>query len=199
MASVAEREPSEHEIVGHVFGKASPILTWRPSPASKTAQLVSAISTSASDPGLRPSRAPTKRMVAWPLVKSVARERGHALRALGTLVALSLLCGSVLAVGIYVVLGEETGLSHARALPTRVAATHVTEATADMLMLSPPSGTAATDPASPAIAPAAPSPPPAVPASAHHGRAQRGHREAAAPPRAPHASIGGTRSSHRTT
>jgi hypothetical protein len=178
MGAAAESQPSEHEIVGHVFGKASPILTWRPavSPPSIT---VPDPASSSDASGLRPSRATTKRMVAWPVLQQTARGKSPAIGALATLVALSLLCGSVLAAAIYVALGQDAPLLRANAAPTRAFTTHAMTATVDTLAAAPTPLPEATPIATPPPAPAAQPRAPAPATPTHRGAARRAHREAA--------------------
>jgi hypothetical protein len=182
MTAVAGRDPSEHELqdfIGRVFTKASPILTWRP---VKVQRITPAPPAAADVEGARVepsmidrlSRATTKRMVAWPVVPSVRSARGRsrtpALRALLTLVAFSLLCGSALTLCVYVLLGDDGGGWRAQARPVRIATVHVAEESFDLLL----PGAADLTPS-----PVATSSEPAPPAAIHRTAAPRGRAHTA--------------------
>ncbi len=204
MAAVAEREQSEHEFVGQVFSKASPILTWRPVKVQRITLSPPAPDGASDASMVRVSRAPTKRMVAWPVVRSIggragrARlvrlgERGRAVRALLVLVSLSLLCGTVLAACIYFTLGEGSVATvwHPKTPSTRAAVLHVAKVSTDVLASAPVAPIAVATPAAAPLRPVAPAPP-------HRGRAHRGYRgtESAS---AMHQPAAGTRAPHGTT
>jgi hypothetical protein len=208
MAAVAERQQSEREFVGHVFSRPSPILTWRP---VKVQRITMAAANGADRPSDAASnhyasRAPTKRIVAWPVVRNIGHGPGYgtgrALRALLTLMGLSLLCGSALAIGVYLILGDgsialhpstaatanvEVAALHA-GLPSRVARPH----------LFAREGVDTLAPAPVPVVATAVVPHPAAPLSApaHRGRAHRGHHDGGSPLHAFHAppgSAGGAR------
>jgi hypothetical protein len=180
MPAIEERELSEHDFIGHVFMKASPILTWRPTKVQRItpAQIGERTSDSASH---RFSRAPTRRMMSWPVIARVRRTPTRALRALLTLVAFSLLCGSALTLCVYVLLGDSSPFAgdgatacHASVVPTRAAVAHVADARLDTLL------TASATPVAPlAVAAATPAPARRTAARAQHAsghaNAQHGH------------------------
>jgi hypothetical protein len=147
MPGVFEPEPSKPDFLGQILSKSSPVLTWKPvkvqritpTPPSPDVVDLSSEADRTSD-GFeasisRASRATTRRMVAWPVLPGLTRERGRMLRALGTLVAFSLLCGAALTVCVYVLLGGDSAIAaRPKPAPTRVAVTHVAEPTFDTLL-----------------------------------------------------------------
>jgi hypothetical protein len=144
MAAVAGREPSDHELVGQVFKRPSPILTWRP---VKVQRITPTAPAGNGDEALadRFSRAPTKRMVAWPVMPGARAARANAMRALLTLVAFALLCAAALTVCVYVLFGEgSNGPSASRAFAhddmqtVRVGVRHVASETFDSLLPAAP-------------------------------------------------------------
>jgi hypothetical protein len=199
MVAVAERDQSGREFVGHVFSRPSPILTWRPVKVQRITQTAFASdeagSVSASPDS--PSLAPTKRLLAWPVVRRVGRGPGRgpvrAIRALLTLITLSLMCGSALAIGVYFAFGDGPSTASAdvaplRAnLPSRVARTHVGDHRVDTL---------APEPAPVVTAIAAH---PAAPASHRARTTRRPHHEGGSTLHAFHSQARGTRSPHRAT
>jgi hypothetical protein len=202
-AKIEERELSEHDFIGHVFTKASPILTWRPTKVQRItpSQIGERVSDSAVH---RFSRAPTRRMVSWPVVSRLSsgarRAPTRAIRALGTLIAFSLLCGSALTLCVYVLLGDSSPFggsamtasgNAARGIATRAAVAHVA------------SGTPSTDTLVTPAAPVAMAPLPAHRTAAraqHAGHASHGHAAPAAHAgRAAHASAASRGSANRRT
>jgi hypothetical protein len=201
MPAIEERELSEHDCIGHVFTKASPILTWRPTKVQRiTPSQIGARVSDADDH--RFSRAPTKRMLSWPVVARVRRPT-RALRAFLTLVAFSLLCGSALTLCVYVLLGDSSPFGESasalrvNAVPTRAAVTHVAAQRMDTLVTAAPAALAP-------IALAGSSSSPAHRTAARHpaGRPQHGHAYPAAAShagRAAHAAAGSTSANRRAT
>ena len=129
-AAIAKREPDDSSFVGQVLMRSSPVLTWRPAvvqrlekeamdshPAFADAAdlhrvpLESSVRLTRSS---RPSKATTRRMVAWPLVAKLVHQtktdRGArvALR-LGSAIAAGLVLGLVALLAI----GPLLGRSHA--------------------------------------------------------------------------------------
>lgn len=134
LVELIEDDESGPNFIGKVFAKSSPILTWRP---TKVQRITPTPAADAGESGAHSfSRAPTRRMVSWPLVREVqGPSKRRALRALLTLVAFSLLCGSALTLCVYVLLGD-TGPTawQAKPAPTRIGSVHVTADHVDTLV-----------------------------------------------------------------
>jgi hypothetical protein len=204
MVAVAERDQGEREFVGHVFSRPSPILTWRPVKVQRIAS--TALSSDTAGCADSPSLAPTKRLLAWPVVRRVGRGSGRgpvrAIRALLTLVTLSLMCGSALAIGVYLAFGDgpawHSNASTASAdvaplrtdLPSRVATAHVGDHRLDTLAPAPV----------PVVTAVAPRPTaPAAPASHRVRTTRHPHHDGGSTLHAFHSPARGTRSPHRAT
>jgi hypothetical protein len=139
-----EPRPSKHDFIGQVIEKASPILTWRPQKVQRIQVGAPAVPriTEPSEASFNPvvtfSRATTRRMVSWPVVPELPRARVPALRALLTLIAFSLLCGSALTLCVYMLFGENGVAARASSPVSRVAVTHVEGKAALDTLASPP-------------------------------------------------------------
>ena len=197
----AEPEGSQPDFLGRVFARSSPVLTWRPVKVQRITPASSGVVDRLSDSDAhRFSRAPTKRVEPLPVLPHAQGAKRRAFRALLTLVAFSLLCGSALTLCVYVLLGTSPSAWHRREAPVRVGLPHVADERFDTLLsASPPPEPAAAEAAAPRHA--------AV--RAWGGHVQRGHRDPAGSLRARHAphaggarsagSTGGMPANHRTT
>jgi hypothetical protein len=198
-AALSQREPSKPDpFIGQVFRRASPILTWRPAlearaererVARANVQELSGASLLEDRESFRFSRAPTRKMIAWPIVPRLRREtprgdaRRKALRTVGGLVAaftLLILAGAI-ATGAWAM----RAVARPEPPAARVLAAHILDERVDTLAPAPVVAAAPT----PAVAsqlisqsPQPPqSPPPAKPSSHSNqrGRAHHGHRPTA--------------------
>jgi hypothetical protein len=154
LAALVEDGDSAPDFIGKIFAKSSPILTWRPTKVQRITP--TPLADPMSESGAHSfSRAPTRRMVSWPLVREVQSSKRRALRALLTLVAFSLLCGSALTLCVYVLLGDGgTTAWQQKPAPTRVGIAHVAAEHLDTLLAT--------------AAPAAPVDPAPAPVLARH-------------------------------
>jgi hypothetical protein len=132
LIELVDDDESGPDVIGKIFAKSSPILTWRPQKVQRITPTPAADATGAHSF----SRAPTRRMVSWPLVREVqGPSKRRALRALLTLVTFSLLCGSALTLCVYVLLGDSGPTAwQPKAAPTRIGTVHVTAASVDTLV-----------------------------------------------------------------
>jgi hypothetical protein len=191
MTAVAKRESSDSEVfVGSVLHRASPVLTWRPALEARAerervsklgTQEVSVCELIEDREASRFSRAPTRKMIAWPIARSVRRdarrERTAVPKALVAAVALAaLLLGGAIGVRVW----------HSHGVVARAAPSPVRVAPAHVLVAERPDSLAPQAPApTPAVqrpAPSAPAPAhaqKAVPLASHRGRTHQGHRPTA--------------------
>ena len=193
-------EGSQPEFLGKVFARSSPVLTWRPMKVQRITPGSSGVVERVSDSDAhRFSRAPTKRIEPLPVLPHVQGSKRRAFRALLTLVAFSLLCGSALTLCVYALLGTSPSAWHPKEAPVRIGLIHVADERFDTLL----------------SASVLPEPAPAEAAPRHAtarpwgGRVQRGHAYPAGSLHARHAphaggprsagSTGGMPANHRTT
>jgi Na+-transporting methylmalonyl-CoA/oxaloacetate decarboxylase gamma subunit len=181
-------------LVGQVFRRASPILTWRPALAARAererlengdAQELSGASLIEDRESIRFSRAPTRKMVAWPIVPRLRREtpradaRRRLVRAVGAaVVTVLLILAAAVAVGAWAV----RSIRRPEPPPARVLAAHVLDERVDTLapavaaIAAPPAKTVAPQPVSQAARPAA--------RPNQRGRTRHAHRPTACAPTA---------------
>jgi hypothetical protein len=188
--------------VGQVLHRASPILTWRPALEARAerervargdVQDLSGASLVEERESSRFSRAPTRKLVAWPIVPRLRREtpRGDArrrlVRTIGAAVAAILLIVAAVAAAVAGGAWAFRGIATPEPPTARVQAAHILDERVDTLAPAP------------VIAPiAAPPPAPAAPAVAaqpvsqaakpgrtnQRGRAHHGHGPTASAPKA---------------
>jgi hypothetical protein len=194
-AVLTNREPSTPDaFVGQVLHRASPILTWRPAlearaererVARRDVRELSGASLIEDRESIRFSRAPTRKMVAWPIVPRLRREtpRGDARRKLvlevgASVVTAALIVLAALAVGAWAF----RGIARPEPPKARVLAAHILDERVDTLAPAPVVAAVAAPP--PAAAQAVASQPVSQPAKPsartnQRGRAHHGHRPTA--------------------
>jgi len=166
VAATANRQ-SDPVFVGQVFARSSPILTWRPTLAKRVARDVAAEEIAAqalvnaqelSAP--RISRAPTRRMVAWPVIRQVrGAPRAETIARRVALAVLAL--AAVAALAFAARAWGAPGMAQVSPPAARIAEAHVIDDGSDVIKSSAHAPVASAAPI-PAKTPA--------PRPGHHGR-----------------------------
>jgi hypothetical protein len=195
VAAAAKHESNPDFFVGQVLARSSPILTWRPALAKKAADEAAAEEISAhsfvddrESSVHRISRAPTRRMVAWPVIPQVRRDHRESAWTIARRAAIATIAvAALVAIGIAAFAWEGRGVARTAPPVARVIAAHVIDEGFDTLV---PPATPALAPASAVVASqvaavlaAAKGAAPALSVTARvatqRGRAHHGHRHGA--------------------
>ena len=196
MTAVAKHESNPDHFVGQVLARSSPILTWRPAlvgNAKRAAEEAAAEEISAhslvddrESSVHRVSRAPTRRMVAWPVIAQVRRaHRQNPWTIVRRCAIAVVVVVALVALGVAEYAWQARGVALVSPPAARVVAAHVIDEGFDTLVPPPTPAllAAAAQAAQPTAAQTAQTPVPAktpAPASvaAQRGRAHHGHRHA---------------------
>jgi hypothetical protein len=192
-AALSQREPSKPDaFIGQVLRRASPILTWRPALEARAerervaradVQELSGASLIEDRESFRFSRAPTRKMIAWPIMPRLRREtpRGVARLKVARSAAAAVVFTLLIMAGAFAVWASATrAVARPEAPAARVLAAHILDERVDTLAPAPV--VAAAPPPAAASQLISQSAPPAKPSShpnPQRGRAHHGHRPTA--------------------